>query len=218
MTGVLGRLAARARGATEGLASAGIRPHLPSRFEAGIGSADRGFVELSLETVAPRPEPSAGATKLSPTPDAPPARSAEPRPRQSAAPAAGSPLPPRRDPPAPLQPPAQAGPTQELLPRQVNSAPAADRAPSDVERPMPHGRTPRPAAPLPAPAPAAATTPLHIPRAAAPSAAEPPEIVIHIGRIDIRGDAPGPPRPAPERSRRATTGLADYLRRRGDRG
>jgi hypothetical protein len=189
----------------------------------------------SLQTRAVR------ATDRAGTPDRPtPSASLE----TTAALSRRLPPPAQGSPPAPLQPPSlspslRAAPTTETgRPGPMQKEPATDPsddgpitaraggAPLVAPPPPPQVASPTPPAPLqpvrepppfrPAPVPTLPDRqPSDRPRAQTEA---PPDIVIHIGRIDVAAPAAPPagsPRPAPPAQR--TTDLGDYLRGRGSR-
>jgi len=237
VNGVLQRLVGRAMGE----ASGNLRPRLPSRFEASLHATGWQDIHAAVPT-ASEPSaglaPRAAQPALRPAPrasDSPPA----PLPQvvQQTAGAPMAPQPPKvphthatsRSAPPPVAAPAAAPPP--LLP-EAATAPALQGLQPPVDPPSPNersapGRTlPPPVAPTPLlsadPRPHRIQVPdVALPRhqsapvaegqPAAPGAPE-PEVVIHIGRLDIRTDRPKPA-PTPRAVRPSgMPSLADYLR------
>ena len=73
---------------------------------------------------------------------------------------------------------------------------------------------PRPSLPA-EPGPQSAASPIRIKPAPATSAAAGPDIVIHIGRIELKAATEAAPRPRPRPARQSMTDLGDYLKGRG---
>jgi hypothetical protein len=224
--------------------AAAIRPRLPLRFEpeAGLppppeeGLDPAGPIPLRpASDPAPRtgdlraPDrsaPSSPATPVGQTPTAAPLR--RPPPPPDIPPAdrrAPSPKPPPGTTPVAATRPviAAAQETPPVRPAPAMAPPAAQGAPQ-LAPPAPSRRAiPTPPAPLqplrepplfrPAPFASLPDPPKGHPPLLQPEA--PPDIVIHIGRIDVAAPSAPAPRPAPPASR--TTDLGDYLRGRGSR-
>lgn len=240
MIGVLSRLVARATGAVR----PGVVPRLPARFEAGTGPDLGGpetTSDLPLPVPVQQDAPE-GSQKSWSAPAAIPdtvplvARNSG-VPTRQAVPTAGltrlGPVPPVSPEPGPVRVEAR-DPQARSLPEPVAfspepllpSVPAAPRAvpepPVGQLVPEPDKRVgPAPVAllarvPEPAREDPATARPQVAPRrmqsAIAPP--EPPEIVIHIGRVDIRSDAAPARREKSPKRRAELTPLADYLRGR----
>jgi hypothetical protein len=238
MMGVLARLVARATGQ----APPALRPRLRSRFE---GSPGTGLVEEATERAAPPASPSREAPvphetrREEPPLERPLAASgaAEPlgrvaeehrraapieRETPTARPRAPHPAPPPALMPAePLQAeaqrPAPAAPTRGVPARvELAREPTvlAGRAPPLLLDPAPPSAIRWPEPSTEAVAGGVAAPPVG---ARAASEAPTPEISIHIGRIELRSDAPKPERAA-RRTRPAVPSLGDYLRGKGSGG
>ena len=255
MSAVLQRLVGRATGAVIG----GLRPRVPSLFEAG--SREAGLRETQVdafESNISEPVPGPATTQDGPAPPAavvsgdPSPQSTQPlsQPLYSASepPIAPKPTiePQLRDVSQPALPAAVAAavpkpPTPESAPAQVGPEPLLPEAdPARVAPilwphvdPSPPGEDPTHAGavtPTAAPAPLLRPEPRHrmaeaptvaLPRRHAarvgktqptvPNAPE-QEIVVHIGRLDIRADPPKPARAPRAAQRPSLPALSDYLR------
>lgn len=235
MSGVLQRLVARATGAER----AGVQARLPARFEAG-GMAEDGFSERVDEVAAPRrareeaaPLPVREARGEEPVfeerRDDPEAVPPSPEvPRQEArvkvtreAPDEGrQPIAERL---GEAETPASPAPLLSTTERTVERVVVEERSVAAAEPPRARAERYAPPAPLLPPEPGrSALAPLpapHVParrverqaEAREAPAPQPPEISIHIGRIEVRGEAekPAPRKRAPREVKLAS--LSDYL-------
>lgn len=212
MSGILAQLVGRATGAV----APGLRPRLPSRFELGLPAAgfsdeatdipaspvvlpDRDEAPAPLRRLAAARAAADQPTPIAVAPKIAPAAAEQPFARSASA---GVPEGKPDRPPASLLPPHSAPLVRNALEGAAPPAPppllpavAFGRVQATIFERL-TGDQPRPAGPA---VPAGTE---HAPE---------PEITIHIGRLDIRSDAPAP---APPRlpAARSLPSLSDYLR------
>lgn len=220
MSAFLARLAARAVGQVPV-----AQPRVPSPFEAAAGPEEsQHALEVIDDEVAVGPE-SAVTRSTAPAAADWPAGDATSRALSSAA-SSRTAARATRDPATQGTEPAPSGQRQDATGRPDPRRPrtiVADQAAPDEQAlvsdtaPVPQASLIVPAEPPSAATPVASRSANDAIRSASPSAAEPPAVRVHIGRLEIRANLPesAPARPPARQVREEAAGgvsLADYLR------